>query len=112
MHRNLSSARQNVVSHAANANHAVLCGHSADRIVTATKRLLGRKRFSSPASYQPETSGSGSMRMPECLGPWCSQLGTQPALRTFPGSGVRPSTTGETPAPIWATLIITRALSS
>ena len=64
MRINLHTANRNVVHHAANANCAVLCGHSADRIVTAAKRLLGRKRQSDPASYKPEPSQSGSMCMP------------------------------------------------
>jgi len=112
MHRNLNTASQNVVHHAANANHAVLCGHSADCIVTATKRLLGRKRLSAPAWYEPETSSLGTMRMPGRRGQRLSQSGRRPDVRTFPDSGMRPSTAGYTPAAIWAALIIMRALSS
>lgn len=104
MRQNLNTASLNLVHHAANANCAVVCGHSADRIVTAVKRQLGRKRQSSPASYEPETLGSG-MRMP-------GYAGQQPGVQTFPDSGMRRSTAGDTPAPVWAALIITRALSS
>jgi hypothetical protein len=113
MHRNLNTASQNVVHHAANANCAVLCGHSADRIVTAAKRLLGRKRQSVPASYEPATSSSGGMRMPGRGGQGrLATSGQRPDVQTFPDSGMRPSMAGDTPAPIWAALVITRALSS
>ena len=114
MHRNLNTASQNVVHHAANANCAVvLCGHSADRIVTAAKRLLGRKRQSVPASYEPVTSSSGGMRMPGRAGQCrLATSGQRPVVQTFPDSGMRPSMAGDTPAPVWAALIITRALSS
>jgi hypothetical protein len=113
MHQNLNSASQNVVHHTANVNHAVLCGHSADCIVTATKRLLGRKRLPVPASYGPEISSSGSMRMPGRGGQRrLVTSGDQPDVRMFPESGTRPWTAGDTPAAIWAALIITRALSS
>ena len=38
MRINHNTASLNLAHHAANANCAVLCGHSADRIVTAAKR--------------------------------------------------------------------------
>ncbi len=84
MRLNLNTANRNVVHHAAHANCAVLCGHSADRVVAATKRLLGRKRQSDPALYKPAPSDATSSS----------------------------SQAGDTPAPVWATLVITRALSS
>jgi hypothetical protein len=113
MHRNLNTASQNVVHQAANANHAVVCGHSADRIVTAAKRLLGRKRLSDPASYAPATSSLGTMRMPGRASlRRLATSGERPDVRTFPDTGTRPSMAADTPAGIWAALIIMRALSS
>ena len=114
MHQNLNTASQNVVHQSANVNHAVLCGHSADCIVTATKRLLGRKRPSVPATYEPATSSLGTMQMmPGRAGQRrLATSGARPDARTFPDSGIRPSTAGDTPAAIWAALIIMRALSS
>jgi len=113
MRLNLNTASQNVVHHAANTNSAVLCGHSADRIVTATKRLLGRKRLAVPASYEPVTSGLGTMQMmPGRAGQRRLATSARPDARTFPDSGMRPTTAGDTPAAIWAALIIMRALST
>jgi hypothetical protein len=113
MRLNTNTANRNVLHHAANANCAVLCGHSADRIVTAAKRLLGRKRQSDPASYAPVPSSSGGMLMPGCGGQGRLITSDQrPGVQTFPDSGMRPSMAGDTPAPVWATLVITRALSS
>jgi hypothetical protein len=113
MHQNFNTASLNVVHQSANVNHAVLCGHSADCIVTATKRLLGRKRLSVPASYEPETSSLGTMQMmPGRAGQRRLAISARPDARTFPDSGMRPSTAGDTPAAIWAALIIMRALSS
>lgn len=107
-----NTASQNVVHHAAHTNCAVLCGHSADRIVTAAKRLLGRKRQSDPASYAPVASSSGGMSMPGRGGQGRLTTGDQrPGVQTFPDSGMRPLAEGA-PAPVWATLVITRALSS
>jgi hypothetical protein len=112
MRLNTNTANRNVVHHTANANCAVVCGHSADRIVTAVKRLLGRKRQSDPASYEPEPSSS-SMSMPGRGGQGrLSTSDQRPGIQTFPDSGWRPSVAGDTPAPVWATLVITRALSS
>jgi hypothetical protein len=112
MRRNLNTASLNVVHHAANANCAVVCGHSADRVVTALKRLLGRKRQSLLASYEPMASSLG-MSMPGQSGQrrW-STRDQRPVRQTFPDTGVRPTTAGTTPGPIWAALVITRALSS
>jgi hypothetical protein len=113
MRANLNTASLNVAHHAANANCAVLCGHSADRVVTALKRQLGRKRQSVSASYEPETLRPGSMRMPGQSGQ--RRLATsdqRPVVQTFPDSGVRPATAEATPAPVWAALVISRALSS
>ena len=112
MRLNLNTASQNVVHHTANTNSAVLCGHSADRIVTAAKRLLGRKRQSEPASYKPGLSSLPGMSMPG-LGSqsrW-QQSDLRPVVQTFPDSGMRPQA-GDTPAPVWAALVISRALSS
>jgi hypothetical protein len=110
MRINHNTASLNLAHHAANANCAVLCGHSADRIVTALKRL-GRKRQSSPASYRSVT-GSPGMSMPG-RGQGRPMSGDQqPVLLTFPESGTRRLTAGGMPAPVWATLVITRALSS
>ena len=109
MRINLNTVNRNVVHHAANANCAVLCGHSADRIVTAAKRLLGRKRQSDPASYKPVPS-SGGMSMPGGGQSRWQTSDLRPA-QTFPDSGMRPLA-GDTPAPVWAALVITRALSS
>jgi len=111
MRLNTNTANRNVLHHAANANCAVLCGHSADRIVTAAKRLLGRKRQSDPASYKPEPSSSPGMSMPGLgsLSRW--QTSDLRPVQTFPDSGMRPLA-GDTPAPVWAALVITRALSS
>ena len=111
MRINLHTANRNVVHHAANANCAVLCGHSADRIVTAAKRLLGRKRQSDPASYKPERSQSGGMSMPGSGQSRWLTSDLRPVMQTFPDSGMRPLA-GDTPAPVWAALVITRALSS
>jgi hypothetical protein len=113
MHQNFNTASLNVVHQSANVNHAVLCGHSADCIVTATKRLLGRKRLSVPASYEPATSSLGTMQMmPGRAGQRRLATSARPDARTFPDSGMRPSTAGDTPAAIWAALIIMRALST
>lgn len=110
MRINHNTATLNVAHHAAHANCAVLCGHSADRIVTALKRL-GRKRQSSPASYRSVT-GSPGMSMPG-RGQGRPITGDQrPIVQTFPESGTHRLTAGGMPAPVWATLVITRALSS
>jgi hypothetical protein len=111
MRINHHTATLNVAHHAAIANSAVLCGHSADRIVTALKRL-GRKRQSTPASYGSVT-GSPGMSMPG-RGQGRPMSGDQrPILHTtFPEAGTRRLTAGGMPAPVWATLVITRALSS
>jgi hypothetical protein len=111
-----NTATRNVVHHAAHTNCAVLCGHSADRVVAATKRLLGRKRQSDPSLYKPApfkaTASSSSMSMPE-PGPQGRQQtgGLRPGQQAFADSDWRPQV-GDTPAPVWATLVITRALSS
>jgi hypothetical protein len=110
MRLNLNTASRNHVHHAANVNCAVLCGHSADRIVTAAKHLLGRKRLSEPASYQPGSSW-GPMGMSKRDQGRLQQGDPRPARPTFPDSGTR-RIAGEAPAPVWATLVITRALSS
>ena len=121
MRLNLNTANRNVVHHAAHANCAVLCGHSADRVVAATKRLLGRKRQSDPALYEQglykpvpfkATSSSSSMSMPEPGQQGRQQTGgLRPGLQASADSDWRPQA-GDTPAPVWATLVITRALSS
>jgi hypothetical protein len=113
MHLIINHAAQNANHQAASANHAVVCGQTAVGIVTASKRPLGRKRLSILAKYLPERSSSGTMRMPECSSPRRTVTsGRRPVVRTFPGGGTRPWTAGDTPAAIWATLVITRALSS
>lgn len=113
MHQILNNTRQNVINHAANANHAVVCGHSAESIVAAAKRLLARKRLSTLGMYKPVGLRSGMMQIPEFPGQCQSaSSGRQPVRRTSPGIGTRPSTAGETPATIWAALVISRALSS
>jgi hypothetical protein len=111
MRLNLNTASRNVVHHAAHANCAVLCGHSADRVVAATKRLLGRKRQSDPALYKPSSSSSG-MSMPKPGEQDRQQTGgLRPGLQAFADTTWRPQA-GDTPAPVWAALVITRALSS
>jgi hypothetical protein len=116
MRLNTHTANRNVVHHAAHANCAVLCGHSADRIVAATKRLLGGKRPSDPALdkqglYKPTSSSSG-MSMPKPGDQNRQQTGgLRPGIQAFADSAWRPQP-GDTPAPVWATLVISRALSS
>jgi hypothetical protein len=115
MRLNHNTANRNVVHHAAHANCAVLCGHSADRVVAATKRLLGRKRQSDPALfegglYKPSPSSGMSMSEP---GQQSRQQtgGLRPGIQAFADTTGRPQA-GDTPAPVWAALVITRALSS
>lgn len=116
MRLNLNTASQNVVHHAANVHCAVLCGHSADRVVAAMKRLLGRKRQSDPALYKPApasaTWSSSDMSMSEPGQQSRQQTGgLRPGVQSFADTTGRPQA-GDTPAPVWATLVITRALSS
>jgi hypothetical protein len=113
MRHNFDNVCHNLVSHAATANHAVCRGHQAERVGTVAKRLLEGKRLASLASFRPAASSSGSLKMPERGDQRpAAYSGWRPAMRNVPGSGMRPHTAGETPAAIWATLVITRALSS
>jgi hypothetical protein len=116
MRLNTNTASRNVVHHAAHANCAVLCGHSADRIVAATKRLLGRKRLSDPSLYKPvpskAMSPSSDMSMSEPGQQSRQQTGgLRPGVQAFAETTWHPQA-GDTPAPVWAALVITRALSS
>lgn len=113
MHQINDNARPNVLDRTANVNHAVVAGHTAVCIDATPKRPLGRKRLSPLALYRPDGTSSRSMRMPAASRSsqfvttnWCS------ATRTFPAVPARPVTAGEMPAPIWAALVICRALSS
>jgi hypothetical protein len=111
MHQILIQSRRNIVNHAADANHAVFSGYSAECVDAAAKSLLAGKRLSTLATYEPEATSSGVT--PGREGQRRSALGgRRPALRTSPVMGMRPWPAGETPAAIWATLVITREMSS
>jgi hypothetical protein len=120
MHQITNNAAHNVVNHAA-VNHAGFCGDSADRIDTAAKRSLGGKRLSAPAPlaqrgwqptpYEPSSSSPSGMLMPRLATARLADSTTRRrGTRRVPGSGNAPWTAGETPAAIWATLVVTRAL--
>lgn len=121
MHQIINNAAHNVVNHAADVHHADFCGQSADRIDTAAKRLLGGKRQSAPAPlsqrgwqptpYEPSSSSPSGMSMPRLATERLAGLTTRRrGTRRVPGSGNCPWTAGETPAAIWATLVVTSAL--
>jgi hypothetical protein len=103
----ITNARHNVVNHVVTANRAVRRGPSADCIDAASKRQLETKRPTLHSGYRPEPTGAGTMRMPARAGQPRLQRGRRPD-RGFTSCG----TAGETPAAIWAALVISRALSS
>ena len=109
MRQYFANVCQNVVNNA--ASQAVACGQVAVRIDSAAKCLLGRKRLSRLASYEPETMRPGIYEMPGQRGRCHAASGSwHRSLRTF--QGTRPSTAGEMPPAIWATFVIARALTS
>jgi hypothetical protein len=106
MHPNFD-ARQNVVNHVANAQ--TFAAHSVACVDTTTKRLLGRKRWSTQAQC-PGDSSSGYR--PDMSSPRDSMSrGERMALRK-PPTAAHPQAAVETPAAIRATLVIARALAS
>jgi hypothetical protein len=120
MHQITNNAAHNV-NHAADVNHAGFCGQSADRIDTAAKRLLGGKRLSAPAPlaqrgwqptpYEPSSSSPSGMLMPRlATARLADSTARRRGTRRVPGFGKSPWTAGETPAAIWATLVVTSAL--
>jgi hypothetical protein len=117
----INNAAHNVVNHSADVNHAGFCGHSADCIDTAAKRTLGGKRLSAPAllqqkewqptPYQSSPSSLSGMSMPGLAAErLAASAARRRGTRRVPGSGGCPWTAGETPAAIWATLVVTSAL--